>query len=610
MTSRRFRFFALLLPLAAVLPSSVAASALGDGDAPLDELLRQAAILRQGVESLPKGDPAWPALVVNGNRVPSLEVQRTALYFSGQSPIAALRLDMATKKVLDRWRSEGKDISKYTLAPEVFQKKYDDFRRSIEERAPNVSWEQFLAQQHQSEESLAWTLRTQWIFDSVFFPPNPEEWPDETIDAALSVKPDATPQERADLLENIKKTMTQGMENPGGGLAVLLMKRRLLTKLLDTVKLQDALDGLPPEVGFAYGDQKFKTSELDVVGLGLGSYVDQLRAIQFSLVREAVRQEIVAREDAAWAAAKKKAADSRAKGEDISDPPRPVYWLAAGSPEWRAAFEAENARYPSPPFDLPGMVHFRKFPTMEVYRMFFQMIESYRRSEESRITTAVLEEHMKSDELFFSSGQASVECIYYSYAGDPTRGTHEEGYEGARLRAEKGAADIRHGAELAAAARKEALAKGLGEEDAERAAVEAAKGFTFLDVLERDSDYVDQLGPDQQPGPNATFRGRFGPQQRNPLSDRFHENELVCLLQGYSISEHMFFRAPVGHVVGPLRGPRGYYLARTVARTPGARLSNLTEDRQIALVREDYVNHAFLRFVNEVLAKTRVEIGG
>jgi len=290
-----------------------------------------------------------------------------------------------------------------------------------------------------------------------------------------------------------------------------------------------------------------------------------------------------------------------------------VYWLADGSPEFRQAYDAEVKKYGgTPPFDHKGLVRFRRFPTMPIYRMFFQMLESYRRMTAKTRTLEVLAAHVENDALFFNSGQADVEAIWYNISADPNKaaiGSFEEAFSVAKARAEKGVADMVEGVRRADEARKKAKAEGKSEADQEKAAIAAAKGFTFRDVLERDSDYKDpQQKPGQPQSPMLNKRGLFGPQYRNPLSEMMHESELTNLLSGYRFAEDLFFRAPLGQVIGPVRGADGYYVARCLSRTPGPKVTDLKDEKSREFVEDDYVNHAFQDFVNEVMAKSKIEM--
>lgn len=594
-------------------PTDADAKKIDEKPAPdLTELARQAASVRQGLNALPDKAGAWPTMKVNGVAVEAEELLRSALYFSGEGVIQGLRLFVATEREIERQAKAGKDVAKYRIDDAKFQEQFSLLQRKVEEMKPDLTWEQFLSGQKQTPASFAWSFRSQAVFDSVWFPVDEAEWPAQAEEAAASLYQGTDAKMRSDTItrikEAIKKSRDPNNADPNVGVATFLVKRQLISKLLDTVPVQDALDGIPKDVGLVVGDMKFKSRELQDRGMGLGGYMEALKAIEFMTAREALHQAIVAKEETDWAAAKADAAARRAKGEDVPDPARPVYWLADGSDVFKEAFENEKKKYPTPPFDLKGLVHFRKFPSMQIYRLYFQMIESFRRATAKERTEDLLAGHVDRSKLFFTNGSAEAEVIWFAYHSDTTKGSHEDGFDAARKRAEQAIADLKKGAELAKKARKAAIDAGKTAAEAEAAAIEAAKGFTFLEIQERDSDYRDGMNPNQ-PGTMAKVnRGRFGPQQRNPLVEKLHESELATLLQGYSIGEELFFRAPIGEVVGPFRGAEGFYIARVQNRTPGGKVFELKETSSRELALDDMINHQFIAFVNEAIAKAKIEV--
>lgn len=600
-------FLFVALTLGAVIPAAGFAQKIGGID--MADLAKQAASARQAIVSLPVADAEWPTIFVNGTEVPSIEAERVNIYLSGEAAILATKLSVAVDRELDRRKTAGEDITKYIITEEEVGRRIDDIRMRVETAYPDTTFEQYLAKSGQTIDSFKFSIATQARFDGVFLPvDNP--WPDVTLRAVESMRPGLEAKEKANFLEQLKLANQQNDGKKANALAMLLLRQQIVKTIVDPLEFKDALDGLPQDTAVYVAGVNFKTKELFKKGMGLGGYLESLKSIQFSAIREAVRQAIIALEDADFEKLKAEAKQKREAGQDVKDPLRPVYWLKEGSAEFREAFDAEKKIYPPGPFDHKGVVRFRKFPTMQMYRYYFQMIESFKRATAAERTPEVLKKYVEESMLYFSNGTADVEAILYAYSSDPNARSVEEGYASAKERAEKGLKDLQHGAELADKARKEAKTKGASDADAERAATEAARGFTFSDILERDSDFKD---PKPQPGAAApmvtTNRGRFGPLYRNPLSsERLYESELTNLLSGYSFGEELFFRAPIGEVVGPVRGPNGYLIARVLSRANGGKVPDLADDKQMDLARQDYVNHAFQKFVNTIMQKAKIEM--
>jgi parvulin-like peptidyl-prolyl isomerase len=73
------------------------------------------------------------------------------------------------------------------------------------------------------------------------------------------------------------------------------------------------------------------------------------------------------------------------------------------------------------------------------------------------------------------------------------------------------------------------------------------------------------------------------------------------------VSTYLFFDAEVGKTLGPIPGPDGWYIVRVNARTPARKGVDVKNERERELVREDYINHRFMTWAGEVIAKAKVE---
>lgn len=572
----------------------------------LTELSRNVGDTRRALEALPTGMKSLPSVTVNGKKVPTDEVMRLALYMSGAASILAFQLDLASQDERERQKKAGIDVSGTQVSDAVVQERIELFRRNLETVQPDITWDQLLASRQQTQASYEWVTRVQLEFEATFLPKDTDKWPPATLEAAASLA-GTDESKRVDMIEKAKETIKNAGTTPNPFVA--FFTSQLIRRVADAIVLEDAMDGLPSDQALAFRGRAVRNSDLMAKGMGFGGFAETLRATQYAVIREAVRQDVVAREEADFEAAKADAKARRAAGETVEEPKRPVYWLEAGGEEFKAAFEAERAKYPTPPFDLRAIVGIRQFPTMQLYRTYFQLYESFRRATAKERSEKELLAHLEKNKLFFSSGSVDTQVIWYSYMADTSKGSYEEGFAGALARAQRGLDDVKKGAQLAEKARAEAKAAGKSAVEIEKAAADAARGYSFEDILDRDSDYRD---PKQQPGqptpPILTNRGRLGPQQRNPFSKSVHDSDLTTLLHGYSLGEELFFRAPVGKVVGPFRGALGYYVARVVNRTFGAKPTDIAVPTQRAMAEEDLLNHAFVDYVNAVLAKSKVEI--
>jgi hypothetical protein len=102
-------------------------------------------------------------------------------------------------------------------------------------------------------------------------------------------------------------------------------------------------------------------------------------------------------------------------------------------------------------------------------------------------------------------------------------------------------------------------------------------------------------------------KGHLGMLPLNQVKQQFRESEFTQLLDGYSVANYLFFDAEVGKTVGPIQGSDCWYVCRVNARTPARRNIDVKNERERELVREDYINHRFMEWANDVIGRARVE---
>lgn len=209
---------------------------------------------------------------------------------------------------------------------------------------------------------------------------------------------------------------------------------------------------------------------------------------------------------------------------------------------------------------------FKGYPSLEAFRQRWRLMRSFEHMIDAELTNENLAEHAENYQSFFADGQINVEIIQFLARDVKTGAWEPDGF----LRA---------------------------KERATEAFEKLADGADFDEVHAEHGEYY--VTDDQ--------RGRFSGTSLNGLRQWLRENEFSDLLQGYSIGSHLFYEVEPGSITSPLRGPDGYYICRVNALTPSRRMVQLSDPRTRDLVRQDYVNTRFLKWSNEVLAKTSVD---
>lgn len=239
-----------------------------------------------------------------------------------------------------------------------------------------------------------------------------------------------------------------------------------------------------------------------------------------------------------------------------------------GDEEFARRYEEYRQPYDSTPFSVEVIAtRFKGYPCLEAFRARWRLITSYADMIKDEINDANLQAHADKYAGFFADGQVSVDLIPFV------------------------ARDIRTGAWVP-----DGMAEARKRCEAVFAALEK-KEMTFDEALDKKGEFF----------ANDESRGRLGFKPLNQLKQQFRESEFTQLLDGFSVSMYLFFDAEVGKTLGPIPGPDGWYIARVNARTPARKGVDVKNERERELVREDYVNHRFMTWAGEVIAKAKVE---
>lgn len=142
--------------------------------------------------------------------------------------------------------------------------------------------------------------------------------------------------------------------------------------------------------------------------------------------------------------------------------------------------------------------------------------------------------------------------------------------------------------------------KDNGWADARKRALELKKslddGADWKATLELHSEWWDPPMPEMgnKPVQNFYFKGTFGDQQltRNQLYSYLGESEYRTFLYGPCSTDEIFFNQKVGTVGGPYRAPKGYYIARVMGKTPPSSPLNLAQPIHRQIVEQDYLSRS------------------
>lgn len=485
---------------------------------------------------------------------------------------------------------------RYTLDEQLFQEEYDETIKEFRENYPVLDVPAEIARAFRSLDWYRTQLRQTLMFDRVFLPANPEEWPIVTLEAV-----------RADsgeiLVEDAKtsfQTRTQMMEKHG--LKKLPKEDPIYVTMMRQI-VRDAMFGLcdfrtqpdaPPGIalwGDADGDGK---PEVEV---SIAKLWDE--------VKDTVNQTEID-EAKHWYVTSVATRDRELKeGILLSDQ------------DCRANIDEFVKQFDNTYFSLEILAtKTYYFPSVESYKRYHCMFEGFKAMMEPRLESgqggdvaAPLRAHLDKANRVMGLGQVDAEVMLISALDFPKFQWKEDGWRWAKTKADELRAKITANGEAYAEQRaKELQAKQDGTTYApENPAVEPYRYWSQM--MDDHSEYWDPPPAEKHRTSDVTMKrkGRFGPRYRNDLIGFVGETFYTNWVTGSTITDYVFFDQAEGTVAGPFKGPFGYYLTRVNKRTPPTRPLNLADPKHVQLLKDDYLRAAFIEYAREAVAQATVE---
>jgi len=237
------------------------------------------------------------------------------------------------------------------------------------------------------------------------------------------------------------------------------------------------------------------------------------------------------------------------------------------------AFETYRQPYDSTPFTVAVVAtKFKGYPSREAFVQRWRVMHAFTLTL-GQIDRKVLQDEADAQRGFFGDGLIQAELWFFSARKD-AEGRWD--FAAAEARAQRALADLR-----------------AGKDEAE---------------VRRDSDEIGQAAPPPRgaPLPAVPAPGARG-QPYNQLRTRMGESEYTDLILGASAADAVWQQAKVGELTGPLRGLRGYWLARVGSRSQGREVK-VADNRIEELVREVYVQRRFREWAGQVLERTVLRV--
>lgn len=493
-------------------------------------------------ETLSQADRALlgSPMTVNGEVISVTAIKRhLCLGTLGAPYIQNLKLKAYMDEELGRRKAAGVDVGQFEVTDADIQAAIDEAEENVKKEYPgqDVELKDVLPINPTNFKD---QIRQTQLFDKMFLPENPNEYPEITIQAlndgaqgaALYDQLKTGWDQKQDLIA--KGEMPEEDAASKGFLTMLL--RQLVIKYLDNNAVVEA-----PETGLA-DDMALRVN-------GQPIFVDTI----WQLIQSEVSEQAV-QDSRNWLVNTTLARQALQKDG---------VWQS--DEEFQAAYSAHSDPYKDSPFSVEMVAtQFKKFPSVNDYRMYFRISESFKKKIAADMTDEALVEHgKKRTNQIVGLGKVDVDVILCSAYDFREKAWLDNGWDLAQRKAMELATALRDGAK------------------------------TFDQCIEEYSDFYDPPLAESQKAqvqPNQLFnKGRFTGLSRNELLQKTFESDYSVFLNGNAIADEIFFNMEVGKVAGPWRGPRGWYVARLNKRFPGSRTLSPADSNQRTLLEQEFL---------------------
>ncbi len=379
-----------------------------DPTAQIQGLQRQADKL-QG-ELLDARSKLLHSVKVNGVELDPKAVMREAIYLTGGKLVEAqVAQFFVVEEVKKQVEGGQRQASEFDVSEEDVLLELEPKMNQFAVEHPGVDfWEVVRTQYGLNRETFLQQRRQAIVFDRVFFPGSPKNWPAITKEAIMS---NTNSGQGPQFMEQLEKTAEavdeKGNPRPLPEFWLQMMRQMVQKGLRNWSEVKYASNGLPPDVVLSVNGIEWKTEDaFEFVRKGL--FVQDLeRAMQEVVVREALRQEL-----------------QKAK----------VY---IGDDEFHTRYEAYRQPYDTTPFTVEVIAtKFKGYPCLEAFRARWRLISSYGDLIKEELTDENLQAHADKRATFFGDGNVNIDLIPFLGRDPQTFAWQPDGMKKAKDRCE------------------------------------------------------------------------------------------------------------------------------------------------------------------------------
>jgi hypothetical protein len=493
-------------------------------------------------------------LVVDGESVSEDELRRFFVMGSwGQALLESHKLQVLIDDEIDARIAAGAKAEDFYVKDEEIEAAIAEANAQLKKEFPDGEYETVDELSHYRKDVMRDQIEQTQLFDRVFLPENPNEYPQITQDAL------AKGGQGTDFVEKLKEGYEIRQQQPQEqqpdpqqrALFNTILRQMVMRHLFTTADIQEVQDGLPVDVAMRVNGKDIKVADI------------------WSLIEENVSADDVTEAKLWFAKTKAMRNALRKSGHYIEDE------------EFAKVYEEHVGPYEDSPFSIPVIaIGFKKFPSMSAYVTYYRLSESYKRSIADEINDEALTAHLARANQLLGLAKVNCEVILCSAYDFKNRKWKENGWEQAADKAKE-------------------VVRQLVEDQR-----------PWAETLEEHSEWWDQPLGKSQMGiavQNSLNKGRFGEKNRNELLQKMSESDYGLFVFGRSVTDSIFFDMEPGTIDGPFKGPRGYYIANLISRSAPSKPIDIGIEGQRSLVEQDYLTVRLNAFAEEALAAADVQ---
>lgn len=474
------------------------------------------------------------------------------------------------------------------------KRQYDDFRK----RYPVLDLETEVKRKHRSIEWFKEDTRLTLLFDRVFYPEDPADWPETTIEA---IRADSGPTLLDDAVQSYKMRREHA-DKTGEPLAkedplyAGMMRQIVRDALFNTIDFKSGAEGLPDDLVLTADKNGDGQPELTLTTQATWDEVkDTVTNNEIEMAK-------------LWYVASRATADRLKSEGALLDEAAAKQTIADLQKQFVGTYIT---------LDILAMQQYY-FPSTECFKEYWALSKGFEKHMEPKLAPGPngevaepLKNHLDRANRVMGLGQVEAECLLVGAFEMSKNRWKPDGWAWAKQRADEIKKKIDDNAVAYAAQRDEAAkAKAEGREFKPEHPV--MEPFEYWSSLINDhSEYWDPPTPENNGGKGSDIgmkkRGRFGLRYRNDLQGYVGETAYLHWVTGECITDRAFFDCPENQVIGPFKGPQGYYLVRVARRLPPTFPLNIAEPKKLELLKNDYLRAAFIEYTKEAVAKADVK---